>query len=109
MIVAVTGGDGFIGKYVQSRLKELAITPAVFDIGESDLNDVTNRASLRSWFDTIQPDAVIHLAGMLGTHELWSTPEQAIDVNIKGGLNVGQWCADYVEACGASHVDRLAL
>lgn len=39
-------------------------------------------------------DAVIHLAGCLGTQELFSTPEEAIDVNVKGTCRVLQACAE---------------
>lgn len=94
MIIAVTGGDGFIGRYVQSRLRELDIEPVVFDINYDITNDVTDRESVEEFLGGGQTDAVIHLAGLLGTHELWDTAEDAIDVNIKGGLNVGRWCAD---------------
>jgi UDP-glucose 4-epimerase len=37
-------------------------------------------------------DAVIHLAGVLGTSELFQDPYRAVDVNIKGTLQVLQAC-----------------
>ena len=37
-------------------------------------------------------DAVIHLAGILGTEELFHDPHRAVDVNIKGTLNVLEAC-----------------
>ena len=37
-------------------------------------------------------EVVIHLAGVLGTHELFADPHQAIDVNIKGTVNVLETC-----------------
>ena len=92
MKIMVTGGAGFIGQYVQSRLQELAITPVVFDPAAYEQDDVTNIKSVNKAFNVVEPDAVIHLAGLLGTHELWSTPGDAIDVNVKGALNVAQWC-----------------
>jgi UDP-glucose 4-epimerase len=39
-----------------------------------------------------QADHVIHLAGLLGTHELFDDVHNAIDVNIKGTVNVLDWC-----------------
>jgi UDP-glucose 4-epimerase len=45
-------------------------------------------------------DAVIHLAGVLGTHELFDTPQLAIDVNVSGTLNVLEAC----KAHGAAYV-----
>ncbi len=35
---------------------------------------------------------VIHMAGVLGTHELFDTPQLAIDVNITGSKNVLEFC-----------------
>ena len=37
-------------------------------------------------------DSVIHLAGVLGTHELFDAPAEAVRVNVLGSLNVMQWC-----------------
>lgn len=45
-------------------------------------------------------DTVIHLAGVLGTSELFDTPQQAVDINIHGALRVLQWC----EHNGANYV-----
>jgi nucleoside-diphosphate-sugar epimerase len=39
--------------------------------------------------------AVIHLAGVLGTAELFDDPEAAIDTNIKGTYRVLKACADH--------------
>lgn len=98
----ITGGEGFIGKYVQSRLQELNIETATFDpanVSDGGVpQDVRDPGSIErvftGFFTNNGPDAVIHLAGLLGTHELWSTTSDAIDVNIKGALNVAQWCLD---------------
>jgi len=90
MKILITGGDGFLGRYVQSRCKELGIDTFVFDTATDITHDVTDHDSVQSAFSTYNPDAIIHLSGMLGTHELWDTAEDAIDVNIKGGLIVGR-------------------
>jgi UDP-glucose 4-epimerase len=39
-------------------------------------------------------DTVIHLAGLLGTHELFEDIGPAIDVNIMGSYRVMHWCLD---------------
>lgn len=83
MIVAVTGGHGFIGAAVVRRLIELDHKPLV--LGLEDGFDV------REPFDLVA-DACIHLAGVLGTHELFDTVHTAIDVNIKGTVNVLDAC-----------------
>jgi UDP-glucose 4-epimerase len=46
-------------------------------------------------------DSVIHLAGKLGTSELFDDAESAIETNIIGALRILQWC----EANGASFVN----
>lgn len=84
--VIVTGGGGFIGSAVCKELDQRGFNPISFD--RSDGNDV-----MTTPFPIA--DAVIHLSGVLGTAELFDTPELAIDVNVKGTLNVLQACRRY--------------
>ena len=90
MRILVTGGYGFIGRYVQSRCKELDIESFSFDIVGDISQDVREWDHLSRAISQYEPDAIIHLAGLLGTHELWDLAEDAIDVNIKGTLNVAR-------------------
>lgn len=83
MRVAVTGSRGFIGRSVVAEVTKTGDTPI-------DL-------SLESGFDvrnpfTLDAGACIHLAGVLGTHELFDTVHDAIDVNIHGTINVLDAC-----------------
>jgi nucleoside-diphosphate-sugar epimerase len=79
--VAVTGGSGFIGTAVRNELLRCG----------HDVINIDNRNGV----DILGPDlassvrecgSVIHLAGLLGTAELFDDAENAIDVNIKGTL-----------------------
>jgi len=86
MKVMVTGGNGFIGNAVAYELQERGHEPVLFDRANGE--DIMEPWTLVD----VQADHVIHLAGVLGTHELFDHVDEAIDVNIKGTLNVLQWC-----------------
>lgn len=80
-MIVVTGGSGFIGGAVCDEIRSRGGQPVSFDRVEGH--------DIREPFDL--PDgceAVIHLAGVLGTHELWDDIDLAIDTNIRGTVNV---------------------
>jgi GDP-L-fucose synthase len=62
--VCVTGGAGFLGSYVVSRLKE-AGCPSIF-IPRSAEFDLRERPAIKRMYDTARPDIVIHLAAVVG-------------------------------------------
>lgn len=82
-MIIVTGGKGFIGKAVvkelEARGEEVFIADKNYDILENPLPEA---------------DGVIHLAGILGTAELFWEVDQAIDTNIKGTVRVLNSCID---------------
>jgi UDP-glucose 4-epimerase len=78
--VAVTGGGGFIGRAVCRELHARGHRSQTFDLPYGDVR------SLRSLGPGV--DAVIHLAGVLGTHELFDAVHNAIDINVTGTANV---------------------
>lgn len=85
MKICITGGSGFIGHatitYAESQGHE------IWRFDRQDGNDVMGDLSALSG-----ADVVIHLAGMLGTAELFDDPETAIQVNVVGSLRVLEWC-----------------
>lgn len=100
MKVLVTGGKGFIGTYVCEELVSQGHEPIVFDrhlAAKSDydliLGDIRSETGVTE--AVAHCDAVIHLAGVLGTQETIANPAPACDVNITGGLNVLEACAQY--------------
>lgn len=93
MRIAVTGGAGFFGQATIAAAENAGHEVWAFDrvLGHDVLGslDALDRA-----------EAVIHLAGVLGTSELFDMPETALDVNIKGTLRILEWCREH----GASYV-----
>lgn len=79
MRVAVTGAAGFIGRAVVAHLDACGIETVPLDLPAHDvrypldLGDVTH---------------VIHLAGILGTSELFCRVTEAVEVNVGGTANV---------------------
>jgi UDP-glucose 4-epimerase len=91
MKIAITGGAGFIGAYVVKHAEAAGHDVVVFDSDEvGNKRDVRYPDEVTEGLDGAAH--VIHLAGLLGTHELFDVPRSAIDVNITGTLNVLEWC-----------------
>lgn len=92
--VLVTGGKGFIGRSVCDILVQRGHEPVSLDRDNGDIRDYES-------IERVGEGAkhVIHLAGVLGTHELFDTPQLAIDVNITGSMNLLEFCRHH----GASY------
>jgi UDP-glucose 4-epimerase len=99
--VLVTGGNGFIGRYVVEELLGREYRVAVLDTryrepapgAELVLGDIRDATSVTEAI--AHADGVIHLAGVLGTQETIQNPRPAAETNILGGLNVLEACAQY--------------
>lgn len=86
MKLAVTGGAGFIGQAVMRAAAEAGLEAWTFDHADG-LDILGDLSRLKG------ADKVVHLAGMLGTHELFDDAERAVEVNVIGTLRILQWCA----------------
>jgi len=93
MRIAVTGGSGFLGKATIAAAVKSGHVAWSFDREHGD--DVLG--SLAGLKDA---DVVIHLAGVLGTAELFDDPYMAVNVNVNGALHILEWC----RAHGARYV-----
>jgi UDP-glucose 4-epimerase len=100
MRVAVTGSDGFIGRHVVKKARELGHTTLEIDHS----NDIDVRSGQGAYM-VAQADAVIHLAGILGTGELFDHPEEAVETNVLGTLNVLKACEDETRYVGITMPD----
>lgn len=83
MKIAVTGGRGFIGAATIRAAEQAGHDAFAFDRPDDILGDLDGLAGA---------DHVIHLAGMLGTSELFDAAEEAVQVNVVGTLRILQWC-----------------
>jgi UDP-glucose 4-epimerase len=90
MRVLVTGGSGWIGQATMRQLEKRGHTGVSFD--RSHGSDILDSISLERAVGNV--DHVIHLAGVLGTHELFENPWGAVDINVVGSLNVTKACLD---------------
>ncbi|NRQ38326.1 NAD-dependent epimerase/dehydratase family protein [Nonomuraea sp. NN258] len=114
MKVGITGGNGFIGRYVCEELATRGHTPLVLDhrtrpepdlpweVMRGDIRDATVMTELAA-----HSDAIIHLAAVLGTQETITNPRPAAETNLMGGLNFLEAVAQYdlpgVYICVGNH------
>jgi UDP-glucose 4-epimerase len=80
--VLVTGSSGFIGKALRAVLEHRDHVVVPYDYPQ----DVRDRRGVEAALDGV--DAVINLAGVLGTEEIFGAEHYAAQVNILGALNV---------------------
>jgi UDP-glucose 4-epimerase len=99
--VLVTGGNGFIGRYVVEELLWRGYSVSVLDTrwrpgvdgATVVLGDIRDEVAVTE--AAAHADGVIHLAGVLGTQETISNPRPAAATNILGGLNVMEAALQY--------------
>jgi nucleoside-diphosphate-sugar epimerase len=100
--VIVTGGAGFLGRYVVDRLREMEFEVVSVDIdsqaGETVLLDVRDLMKVTAILSTVKPDIVIHLAALAGSRgksaggESIHEPYAYFETNVVGTLNVFEAC-----------------
>lgn len=99
--VLVSGGNGFIGRYVVEELLRHEYAVSVLDTRWREpaegatlvLGDIRDATAVTEAIAHV--DGVIHLGGVLGTQETIKNPRPAAETNILGGLNVLEAAAQY--------------
>jgi len=64
--IVITGGDGFLGRHLQQRLKEAGADEKQMLIPLIDDFDLTREADVVRMYDEMEPTVVIHLAAEVG-------------------------------------------
>ena len=106
MKVLVTGSAGFIGQHVRAELAARGHKVIPFDRP----SDVYNAGLLAYVCRRHDAEAVINLAGMLGTPELFGSELAAVKTNITGAVNVYDVAAAHgipVVQIGTGHKGQL--
>jgi len=110
MRILVTGGSGFIGRYLcQALLREEGITVVSLDYssvnryysrqtpdGILHINqNILDYESLKLDFDNFRPHIVYHLAAKLGVQDVMDKPGETVSENVLGTLHIANLCKSY--------------
>lgn len=105
--IAVTGGSGFIGRWISQTLMDAGFSVMVVDhqtyranrpfpdpdVAERFIADVRDEAAMTEVAAHV--DGIIHLAAVLGTQETIGNPRPSAHTNIIGSLNVFEAANQY--------------
>jgi len=84
MLAYVTGGAGFVGRWLTEHLSGCGDEVVAVDVEV----DVTSPAAVRESITSVQPEVVYHLAGLAHVGRSWDNPGPTFNVNAAGTLNV---------------------
>ena len=87
MKVLLSGGQGFVGTWLQAHLRECGDTPIAPSLDEWD---ITNAKQTVDIIEGASPDVIIHLAALTDVQYSWSHPGEALRLNVVGTQNVLQ-------------------
>ncbi len=80
--VLVTGGDGFVGRFLTAHLQELG------DEVVAPTTDITDLAAFRQVVLEANPTAIYHLAALASVGDSWNASSETYRVNVLGTVNI---------------------
>jgi GDP-4-dehydro-6-deoxy-D-mannose reductase len=86
--VLITGGEGFVGRWLIEALAKRLPQGSAVSTGEGRRIDVTDAAATAAWIGDFAPTAVVHLAAVASPRDAMSRPERAWAVNVLGTAHV---------------------
>jgi len=97
MNILVTGGSGFIGRHVCANLIDRGHNVMVYDVAKPAFDGVIHMSGCvqdkaKLWRAIEISDAIMHLAGVLGTAETIEDPLLPVNVNVIGSVDVFEAC-----------------
>src|SRR5690349_18218502 len=86
MRIAITGGNGMLGRDLQDSLKNVG---ELFPLGHAEC-EITEPAKLQQAFSFIKPHLIINCAAYTDVDGCERSPELAMEVNARGAGNVAR-------------------
>jgi len=88
MKVLITGGSGFVGRYLAAHCAEQGDDVVTLDRSGDEPIDITDREATRAALAKHEPEVVYHLAALSHVGDSWSDPSAVYRVNIEGTAHV---------------------
>jgi len=86
--VLITGGSGFVGRYLAAHCAEQGDDVVTLDRSGDEPIDITDREATRAALAKHEPEVVYHLAALSHVGDSWSDPSAVYRVNIEGTAHV---------------------
>ena len=116
--IIITGGSGFIGRHLVKKILSSNIQSVVIisntpnGLAETELShdkrltrytaDIRDSSKILQIIEDVKPDTCVHLAAKVSVPESIKNPEETMEINVKGSLNV-------LEACYKSQVNNFVF
>lgn len=87
----ITGSRGFVGGYLRAELEANGYEVVGIDVFAGDKTiqaDLMNCEQMKNVVEQVQPDSVFHLAGQANVARSWQIPQQTIEINVVGAINL---------------------
>jgi len=110
--IIITGGNGFIGRHLVSKLLSLNSYEIVVVSNTSNVNDkylsirkeqdekslafhsadIRDRSAISDIFSNVKADTCVHLAAKVSVVDSIKNPDETMEINAKGTMNVLEAC-----------------